>query len=219
MIIPAILEKNALDFAHKLAKIKTIGKVPRIQVDFCDELFVPTFSVPVEDIGHVPKLDKAEWEAHIMAIHPQNFAAYKEAGFSTIVVHYESFPEERDLEEALEAIVKLGMKPGIAISPETSVSTVRYFTDTIKFFTILSVEPGKQGNPFLPATFERVKTLREMAPNAIIEVDGGVNTSNAGALIHSGVDYLVVGSALFETENIKQNYEQIESAGTQIQSE
>lgn len=216
MIIPSILEKTTADFAHKLAKIKTIGKIPRIQVDFCDELFVPSHTLQVEDIGHVPKLDKAEWEAHIMEIHPTNFAAYKEAGFSTIIVHYESFPEERDLEEALEAITKLGMKPGIAISPETYVSTVRYFTDTIKHFTILSVEPGKQGNPFLPQTYDRVKTLREMAPNAIIEVDGGVNASNAGALIASGADYLVVGSALFETENIKQNYLAIESAGTKI---
>ena len=197
MIIPSILEKTTADFAHKLAKIKTIGKVPRVQVDFCDELFVPSHTLQVEDIGHVPKLDKAEWEAHI-------------------IVHYESFPEERDLEEALEAITELGMKPGIAISPETYVSTVRYFTDTIKHFTILSVEPGKQGNPFLPQTYDRVKTLREMAPNAIIEVDGGVNASNAGALIASGADYLVVGSALFETENIKQNYQQIESAGTTV---
>jgi ribulose-phosphate 3-epimerase len=216
MIIPAILEKTPADFAHKLAKIKTIGKLQRIQVDFCDELFVTTHTVLVEDLGHVPKMDSAEWEAHIMAIHPKNFAAYKEAGFSTVIVHYESFPEERNLEEALESITKLGMKPGIAISPETTVSVLRYFTDTIHHFTILSVEPGKQGNPFLSATFDRVKTLREMAPNATIEVDGGVNAGNAGALINSGADYLVVGSALFETENIKQNYQAIESAGTTI---
>jgi ribulose-phosphate 3-epimerase len=216
MIIPALLEKNPLDFAHKLAKIKTIGKLPRVQVDFCDELFVPSHTVQVEDLGHVPRLDQAEWEAHIMAIHPQNFSAYKEAGFSTVIVHYESFPEEKYLEEALEIIAKLGMKPAIAISPETTVSVLRYFTDTIKQFTILSVEPGQQGNPFLPLTYDRIKTLREMAPNATIEVDGGVNANNAAALIEAGADYLVVGSALFETENIKQNYLKIESAGTTI---
>lgn len=220
MIIPAILERTLADFTHKLVKIKTIGKLKRIQVDFCDELFVPTHSVLVEDLGHVPKLDIAEWEAHIMAIHPRNFKAYKEAGFSAVIVHYESFPEERDLEEALEAITKLGMTPGIAISPETTVSVLRYFTDTIKHFTILSVEPGKQGNPFIQATYDRIKALREIAPNATIEVDGGVNADNAAALIQSGADYLVVGSALFETENIKQNYETIktsgESAGTTI---
>ncbi len=216
MIIPAILEKTAQDFTHKLVQIKAIGKLPRIQVDFCDGLFVNNESVAVEDIGHVPKLDKAEWEAHLMVIHPKEFISYKEAGFSTVVVHYESFPEEKYLEEALENIRKLGMIPGIAISPETMVSVLRYYTDTIDHFTILSVEPGKQGNPFLESTYTRVQALREIAPNATIEVDGGVNAGNAGALVESGANYLVVGSALFETENIKQNYKDIESAGTTI---
>ena len=216
MIIPAILEKNPLDFAHKLAKIKTIPKLQRIQVDFTDGVFVESESMLVEDLGHVPKLDKLEWEAHIMADHPSNFGAYKEAGFSTVIVHYESFVSETLLEEALEKIIKLGMKPGIAINPETNVSTLRYFTDNIEHFTILSVEPGKQGNPFIATTYEKVKALREMAENATIEVDGGVNADNAGTLIHSGADYLVVGSALFETENIKQNYQNIVTAGTEI---
>ncbi len=216
MIIPAILEKNPLDFAHKLAKIKTIPKLQRIQVDFTDGVFVESKSMPVEEVGHVPKLDKAEWEAHIMADHPSNFDAYKEAGFSTVIVHYESFVSETLLEEAIEKIIKLGMKPGIAINPETNVSTLRYFTDNITHFTILSVQPGKQGNAFIGSTFDKVKALREMAENATIEVDGGVNAGNAKALIEAGADYLVVGSALFETENIKQNYQNIVTAGTEI---
>lgn len=216
MIIPAILEKNPLDFAHKLAKIKTIPKIQLIQVDFTDGVFVESTSMPVEELGHVPKLDKMEWEAHVMVDHPSNFTVYKEAGFSTIIVHYESFVSETLLEEALEKIIKLGMKPGIAINPETNVSTLRYFTDNIMHFTILSVQPGKQGNAFIESTFEKIKALREMAENATIEVDGGVNANNAGALIQAGADYLVVGSALFETENIKQNYQNIVTAGTEI---
>ncbi len=216
MIIPAILEKNPLDFAHKLAKIKTIKKLKRIQVDFTDGVFVESKSMPVEELGHVPKLDKLEWEAHLMIDHPSNFEVYKEAGFSTVIVHYESFVSETLLEEAIEKIIKLGMKPGIAVNPETNVSTLRYFTDNIEHFTILSVEPGKQGNLFIPTTYEKVKALRELAPNATIEVDGGVNAENAETLIHSGADDLVVGSALFETEDIKQNYQNIESSGTTI---
>ena len=216
MIIPAILEKNPLDFAHKLAKIKTIPKLQRIQVDFTDGVFVESKSMAVEEVGHVPKLDKLEWEAHIMADHPSNFESYKEAGFSTVIVHYESFVSETLLEEAIEKIIKLGMKPGIAINPVTNVSTLRYFTDNITHFTILSVQPGKQGNAFIESTYDKVKALREMAENATIEVDGGVNADNAGALIQAGADYLVVGSALFETENIKQNYQNIVTAGTEI---
>lgn len=220
MIIPAILEKTPAEFAAKLAKIKIIPNLERIQVDFEDGVFVDRKTVAVEDLGHVPKLDKALWEAHLMIREPSNFAKYKEAGFSTIIVHYEAFSNEGLLEQALDDIVKLGLKPAVAVNPETNVSVLRYFTDTISQFTIMSVTPGRQGNPFLPDTFDRIKQLRELAPNATIEVDGGVNAANAASLIQSGADYLVVGSALFETENIKQNYQSIissgESAGTPI---
>lgn len=217
MVIPAILEENPADFTHKLVKIKTIPKLERIQVDFCDGDFVPTKSIQIQDLGHIAVTDKkTSWEAHLMVRNPQNFASYQEAGFSTIIVHYEAFENEELLEEALEAIRKLEMTASVAINPETPVSVLRYFTDTIKQFTILSVTPGKQGNPFLEETFERVKELRELAENGIIEVDGGVNSSNAGALLQAGADYLVVGSALFETENTKKNYQDIESSGTKI---
>lgn len=217
MIIPAILEKTSQGFAEKIAKIQTLKKVKTIQVDFADGVFVENQTLSIQEfaeIGHLPK--KYNWEAHLMVDHPSNFEDYKNAGFSTIIVHYESFAGEHHLEDALEAIVKLGLKPAIAINPETNPSVLRYYTDNIMQFTILSVEPGKQGNAFIPETFDRIKELRKLAPNATIEVDGGVNAHNAAALIHSGADYLAVGSALFETENIKQNYDEIESAGTTI---
>lgn len=221
MIIPAILEKTTQGFAEKIAKIQTLGKtIKRIQVDFCDGVFVQNQTLAIQEfaeIGHISK--KYEWEAHLMIDHPSHFEHYKEAGFNTIIVHYESFASERFLEDALEQIQKLGMKPAVAVNPETSISTLRYFADNIDQFTIMSVQPGRQGSLFITNTFDRVKELRLLAPDATIEVDGGVNVSNAHYLLQSGADYLAVGSALFETENIKQNYHDIEFAGTSVQSE
>jgi ribulose-phosphate 3-epimerase len=216
MIIPAILEKTPHGFAEKMSLIQTLKtKVKSIQVDFCDGLFVPSETLSIHDFAEIGDLSKKySWEAHLMIIKPQNFVHYKEAGFSTIILHYEAYDSETHLEDALDQISKLGMKPAIAMNPETPVSILRYFTDTIKQFTILSVEPGKQGNPFIPGSIERVKTLRNMAPNATIEVDGGINATNAAALLEAGADCLAVGSALFETENIKTNYQTIESAGS-----
>lgn len=219
MIIPAILEKTPQGFAEKIAKIQTLKGVKTIQVDFCDGVFVENQTLAIQEfaeIGHLNK--KYTWEAHLMIDHPTNFEHYKEAGFNTIIIHYESFGAEHHLEESQNEIVRLGMKVGIAINPETNPSVLRYYTDNVTQFTVMSVHPGKQGNPFIPETFERIQELRKLAPNATIEVDGGVNAHNAAALIHSGADYLAVGSALFETEDIKQNYQDIESAGTSIQS-
>lgn len=217
MIIPAILEKTPQAFAEKIAKIQTLPKIKTVQVDFADGKFVENQTLSIHefaDIGHLPK--KYTWEAHLMIENPANFEDYKNAGFNTIIVHYEAFSSEIHLEEALEAITKLGLTPAIAINPETAVTILRYFTDTIHQFTIMSVHPGSQGGEFIAETYDRVKELRELAPNATIEVDGGVKAVNAAALIHSGADYLAVGSALFETENIKQNYQNIESAGITI---
>lgn len=217
MIIPAILEKNPHGFGEKITKIQTLKNIRQIQVDFCDGIFVQNQTMLIQDfglIGNLPK--KYDWEAHLMVNSPGNLQAYKDAGFTTIILHYEAFAGESELEEMLGLISDLGLKPAIAINPDTPVSLLRYFTDNIKQFTIMSVHPGRQGNPFISESIDRVRELREMAPNAIIEVDGGVNAHNIAALINAGADYLVVGSALFETEDIKQNFQDIESAGTSI---
>ncbi len=217
MIIPAILEKTPQGFAEKITKIQTLKNIKRIQVDFCDGVFVQNSTIAIQEFALIGSLSKKfEWEAHLMIDHPSNFEHYKNAGFSTIILHYESFDGEVQLEEAIEHIVMLGMKPAVAINPDTPVSVLRYYSDNIQQFTIMSVHPGKQGNPFISEAIDRVRELRDLAPNVTIEVDGGVNAHNAAALIHAGADYLAVGSALFETEDIKQNYQDIESAGTSI---
>ncbi|MDQ3018595.1 MAG: hypothetical protein M3Q64_01855, partial [bacterium] len=171
MIIPAILEQNIDSFNKKLELLKQISKLKRVQVDFCDGEFVENTSLTIDQIENLPP--KIEFEAHIMHKEPKNFAAYKNAGFSQIVVHYEAFSSELVMEEAILDIKKLEMGVGVAINPETPVSTVRYFADTIDHFTVMTVQPGKQGSEFLPESIERVEELRSIAPDATIEVDGG----------------------------------------------
>lgn len=210
MIIPAILEQTPEGFAQKLKQIKQLSEVKKIQVDFADGQFVDNTTLEVGELGELDP--KYEWEAHLMIHRPINFAVYAAAGFKTVIVHYESFGSESHLEAALLSIDNLGMTPVIAINPETQISVLRYDTDTIHRFTLLSVHPGRQGGEFIPGTVGRIKELRALAPNATIEVDGGVNSTNAAQLIAAGADDLAVGSALFETENIKQNYQKIADA-------
>ena len=209
-IIPAILESDKERFADKVYQLSRISGVDTIQVDFCDGKFVDTLTIPPKDLD---VLNPAfTWEAHIMANHPTEFLEYKMLGFSKIIVHYESFATEPELEEALLAITDLGLTPALAINPETEVSVLRYHTDTIKHFTLLSVHPGRQGAQFLPDSPTRLFTLRNLAPNAILEVDGGVNLENAGLLSKTGADQLAVGSALFVGDRLQENYDALNAA-------
>jgi len=69
----------------------------------------------------------------------------------------------------------------------------------------MSVNPGFGGQKFIPNTIDKIKELKELIiqknSKALIEVDGGVDNSNAKILIESGCDVLVAGSYVFGSKN------------------
>ena len=209
MIIPSILENNPAKFNERFKAISSLPGVKTLQIDFADGELVATKTIGIEDLK-LPK-NKFFYEAHLMIANPTNFADYAKKGFKRIIVHYEAFNSEQELEQALEQIIALKMIPGIAISPSTAVSVLRYFTDTIRYFTLLGVAPGKQGQEMKPDTFDRLRELRDIAEGANIEMDGGVNTANIAELIDAGATECVVGSALLEGD-IQENYQNLLAA-------
>ncbi len=209
-IVPAIFEQDREAFDGKNFVIERIPGVERIHVDIADSIFVNGRTITVADLD---VLNPAfHYEAHLMVENPSDFVDYNIAGFKTVIVHYEAFAKEEMVDEAASSISKLGMSPAVAINPETPVSVLRYFGDTIGHFLIMSVHPGAQGKPFINTTFDRVSELRQMLPHATIEVDGGLSSSNAHALISAGADLLVVGSAIVKSSDPAASFAEIESS-------
>lgn len=206
MIIPALLESNPKEFQAKLKLVCALKGIKSVQIDFADGNFVAAKTVAPSEIK-LPK-SKLIFEAHLMVDNPTDFTAYKQVGFDKIIVHYEAFATEQDLDDTLGAIRKLKFIPALAISPTTPVSVLKYFTDTINHFTLLAVLPGKQGQSMLPGCKDRIMELKDLAPNAVIEVDGGVNPSNIAGLIDAGASDCVVGSSLINGD-IQENYQSL----------
>ena len=71
----------------------------------------------------------------------------------------------------------------------------------------MSVNPGFGGQKFIPATYQKLRTLREMIDATgrpiMLEVDGGVNTQNAAAVRAAGANVLVAGNAVFSSEDMR----------------
>lgn len=215
LIIPAILEETKQNLENKISQIIELNGVERIQVDFADGVFVPSKTLPIDEFPHLNV--NFIWEAHLMVKAPFSFLDYTTAGFKTIVIHYEAFENEQAIYEVIEEIKSLGLTPVLAINPETAISKLTSFSSIVEQYLILSVHPGFQGAIYLPESPARVAELRKQQPNAIIEVDGGIKENNALLLASSGADYLVVGSALYETENLQENFsklKQIVNPGT-----
>jgi ribulose-phosphate 3-epimerase len=205
MIIPAILEKDALGFHDRVTAVLSLPAVKRVQVDFADGQFVENSTYPIDEFELLPP--QIHWEAHLMVNRPYNFIDYHSKGFNTIIFHYEAFPDDQLRQGVIANIKALGMEVGMAINPETSVEVVRPFADSLDRITLLSVIPGKQGGQFIPESFNRIKQIREFFPHGILEVDGGIKIDTVKTLMEAGASDLAVGSGLFLADDVGERYQ------------
>jgi ribulose-phosphate 3-epimerase len=97
------------------------------------------------------------------------------------------------------------MKAGVVLNPHTPVNLLSEILPDVDLVLIMSVNPGFGGQKFIENTYQKVETLKQMilatGKNILIEVDGGIDLSNAGKLIDSGVDVLVAGNTVFSSAN------------------
>lgn len=117
----------------------------------------------------------------------------------------------RHLDRTIQQIHALGMKAGVALNPATPVETVEWVLDQVDMVLIMSVNPGFGGQRFIPYATEKVRRLRAMIEekglSVDIQVDGGVEPHNVGALLEAGANIIVAGSAVFKNDaaaNVKE---------------
>ena len=95
------------------------------------------------------------------------------------------------------------MKAGVALNPHTPVDLLKDILQDIDLVCMMSVNPGFGGQSFIPHTIVKIKQLKEMINEQLldvkIEVDGGVTLENARAIIDAGADVLVAGNTVFRS--------------------
>jgi len=214
IISPSLL---SADFANLSSEISALeqANIKWLHLDIMDGCFVPniTFGFPL--IKSIRKTTKLFFDVHLMINEPERYLAdFKKAGADMLVVHAES---TMHLQRTLSEIKNLGMQAGVALNPATSLSCLEYVLDYTDMILIMGVNPGFSGQSFLPATFKKIRTLREMlrannVPNVKIQVDGGVDLNNAKDLVEAGADVLVSGSAFFKFPPYTERLQLFESA-------
>ena len=121
----------------------------------------------------------------------------------------------RHLHRTLQQIRSLGVKAGVAINPHTPVDSLNDILPDTDLVCIMSVNPGFGGQSFIENTFTKLRQLKDIREERqlsfLIEIDGGVNESNAGKLAHTGADVLVAGNAVFASGNPEQTIASLKS--------
>lgn len=190
-IIPSVLAYTADELVARLDAVG--GFAPTVQLDVLDNTLIPyqDFHDP-QFIDRLPP--KASFEVHLMvkdaqaAIPKWNYPWVKK-----LIFHLEANVEPR---EGCRLIRSLGKSSGIAISPKTPfVKALPYLPD-VDTILVMTVEPGRNGAPFLPEMLDKVRALRAAAPDVNIEVDGGVSLKTIKSCVSAGANLFVVGSYL-----------------------
>lgn len=212
-IVPAIIARGIEEVKKKLALIE--GAAQWAQIDVMDGVFTPpvTFSEPA---ALRDSITTVRLEAHLMVAHPENIIdAWLDSPVSRIVLHYESTTPEK-LKELIEKINSAGKEAGIALKLETPVSVLDEFLKAkcykLKAVQLMGIdEIGYHGHPFDERVLQKARALHAGYPDVILAVDGGVNLENAIKILEAGVSYLVVGSAIFTSDNVKEAIRKFQS--------
>lgn len=172
-------------------------------VDVMDGRFVPniTFGPPV--VSAIKKMAQKPLDVHLMIVEPEKyFEEFRNAGADILTIHYEAC---QHLNRNIEVIHQMGMKAGVALNPHTPVGLLEEVIVDLDMVLIMSVNPGFGGQSFIDNSLSKIRRLKELiiksGSNALIEVDGGVDISNARLLFDAGVNVLVAGSAVFKAPN------------------
>ncbi len=202
LISPSIL--NA-DFCKLGETIELLDKseADYIHLDIMDGTFVPNISFGIPVVASIRKHTTKPLDVHLMIEHADQYlVAFKEAGADILTVHYEACTH---LHRTLQTIKNLGIKSGVALNPHTPVAVLEEILPFTDMVLIMSVNPGFGGQSFIPQTINKIERLRAMAnrlnPQLLIEVDGGVDHTNAKQLIDAGTNMLVAGSYILNSTN------------------
>ena len=202
LISPSML---SADFCHLAKDIQMVNESEAdwFHLDIMDGVFVPNISYGMPLVKAIRSMAEKPLDVHLMIVQPERYVErFKEMGADILTVHWEACTH---LHRIIYQIKNADMLAGVALNPHTPVAGLEDVINDVDMVLIMSVNPGFGGQRFIERSLQRIAELKAMIKRnkseCLIEVDGGVDLSNAQALVDAGADVLVAGNAIFSKEN------------------
>ena len=206
IVAPSILSADFGNLANDISMLNS-SKADWVHIDVMDGHYVPNISFGMPVIDSINAISNKPLDIHLMISKPEryieNFLKYNT---KVLTIHLEA---SRHLHRTIQEIKSKGVMAGVAINPHTDVNHLNEIINDIDLVCVMSVNPGFSGQDFIENSYNKVKKLKklilEKKSKCKIQVDGGVNITNAKNLVELGADVLVAGNFIFKSDNPHKN--------------
>ncbi|MCI5997701.1 MAG: ribulose-phosphate 3-epimerase [Peptoniphilaceae bacterium] len=208
---PSLLSADFTDLKSDIALLNKMN-VKYLHLDVMDGMFVPNISFGPMIIKQLRPLTDMIFDVHLMIEDPDRYIEkFKDSGADILTVHFETC---KHLHRTVSHIKSLGMRAGVSLNPATNPDVLDYVLKDLDLVLVMSVNPGFGGQSFIESSLDKIKILRDKIDKRnleiILEVDGGIKTTNVKSVIDAGANLIVSGSDVFvDKENRIKKYEEI----------
>lgn len=201
-IAPSILSADFSRLGEEVRAVERAG-ADYIHIDVMDGHFVPNITIGPMIVKAVRKMTQLPLDVHLMISDPDRFLdEFAKCGADILTVHAEAVIH---MHRTIQFIRSLGVRAAVSLNPATPLDVLEYVLEDLDMVLLMTVNPGFEGQKFIPSVLPKITRLREMAVargcSLEIEVDGGIGPDSIARVSSAGADVFVAGSAIFYSED------------------
>jgi ribulose-phosphate 3-epimerase len=197
VVLPSLLLCDFGRLAEEIEAVEAAG-ARALHLDVMDGNFVPNITYGMPIVEAVRRATDLPIDVHMMVAQPANFVdEIIDAGADIVTVHQEAAVDPRPV---LEQIRRRGALASLAINPPTPVEAIAEALPLCDMVLCMSVMPGFGAQAFEKIALQKLRALRSLRSDLLLEIDGGVNAGTIAQCTAAGAQMLVVGSAIFKSQ-------------------